>query len=236
MNVMPELVAVARILVGVLIGFAVVSVARGLWLEWQNRRVNERLASAWDDEDAEGEEAEDDLDVIMDAVRRGEAVIPLALMSALAARGQMIGIETFDDMPFAPLNEAKPEPEPPKPAPASEPPMEPGRQRLRMSTAVEMTILGPRVVEWSPPGPQRPSVPWEDVHTFPRGCRPVRSDAFGLHHRAPARSLICVGCELEQPPLIQGERRCAYCGIFMALVGSYVEWWREPCEVAPWTP
>lgn len=108
--------------------------------------------------------------------------------------------------------------------PAGDRTLEPGRQPLRAA--------------WHRPVPRdADSAPWEDLHSFPPGCRPKRDAYIGLHHVEPALAMICVGCELEQAPLTHGERTCAYCGLRLKLFGSRVFWWREPGPaVEEWRP
>lgn len=204
------------------------------WLDWRNRRVNAKIDALPDDED-EGPRLIADTGVVQ--VWAGPQVQQSARNAFEQARREGAGL--LDEQLRNAFSNTYRSPQAPPPPPPP-PPMPPGRQRIRMPSEPALGLGGllgeTAPSRWKPPGPPRPAAPWEDLHTFPRHGRPTRDSVFGLRHRAKALSLICVGCELEQPPLTGGERKCPYCGIHMALVGDYVEWWRDSMEVDPWSP
>ncbi|MFN3582910.1 hypothetical protein [Phenylobacterium sp.] len=117
------------------------------------------------------------------------------------------------------------------------PPLKPrdGRQELAMpATGSAFDALFGRGRSWAPRRDFR-CAPWENLHTF-AGPRPRRDD-YGLHGDTSPLSMICPACELEQPPLTQGERRCPYCGLRLQISGTYVLWWRAAIEPAlQWPP
>jgi hypothetical protein len=94
------------------------------------------------------------------------------------------------------------------------------------------------VSRWEPAIPAKAqSAFWEDAHRFAPGCKPTRDSTFGILHMEPPLSLICPACELEQAPLLHGDRRCGYCGLRLHLHGSRLYWWRPSLpEVPEWEP
>lgn len=79
------------------------------------------------------------------------------------------------------------------------------------------------------------SVRWESCHLFsPYGKRPERT-VFGLHVSEPPLAMTCVECDLRQPVLHHGARRCAYCGTVIMVHGTRVYFWRDKAvEVEEW--
>ncbi len=79
------------------------------------------------------------------------------------------------------------------------------------------------------------SVRWESCHLFsPYGKRPERT-VFGLHVSEPPLAMTCVECDLRQPVLHYGARRCAYCGTVIMVHGTRVYFWRDKAvEVEEW--
>lgn len=79
------------------------------------------------------------------------------------------------------------------------------------------------------------SVRWESCHLFsPYAKRPERT-VFGLHVSEPPLAMTCVECDLRQPVLHHGVRRCTYCGTLMMVHGTRVYVWRDQAvEVAEW--
>lgn len=122
---------------------------------------------------------------------------------------------------------------PPPPRPAGLPP---GRQRVRVGAAAIATDRGIELRPWTPPIPaEAHSGSWSDVHRFAPGAERQRDSRAACLGQEPPISLVCIGCELEQPPLFE-ERACAYCGLHMKPHGSRVFWWREQLEVPAWIP
>jgi len=115
-------------------------------------------------------------------------------------------------------------------APAGGDSLPPGRQSLNMPG--RPFSLSP----WSPPVPEHArNAPWSMVHRFAPGAQ-RQTDPRGMcHGEEPPLSFICMGCELEQPPLTS-DRSCAYCGLVLKVRGPRVFWWREAVEVGEWRP
>lgn len=124
---------------------------------------------------------------------------------------------------------------PPKP-PARTSSLPPGRQRIHLARVAELTSHGLIARPWTPPIPaEAHSASWSDVHRFAPGAERQRDSRAACLGQEPPISLVCVGCEMEQPPLFD-ERACAYCGLHMKPHGSRVFWWREQLEVPMWQP
>lgn len=132
-----------------------------------------------------------------------------------------------------PAADQAPEPDPAPETPTPQP--RDGRQNLAMPlTGAPLDALFGRRQTWAPRRDFR-CAPWENIHTF-AGPRPRRDD-YGLHGMTDPLSMICPACELEQPPLMQGERGCPYCGLRLQISGTYVLWWRAAIEPAlQWPP
>lgn len=121
-------------------------------------------------------------------------------------------------------------------APARAPSLPPGRQRIHLARVAELTSHGLIARPWTPPIPaEADSAAWSDVHRFAPGAERQRDSRAACLGQEPPISLVCIGCELEQPPLFD-ERACAYCGLRMKPHGSRVFWWREAAEVPMWQP
>lgn len=125
----------------------------------------------------------------------------------------------------------------PSDALSSAPTLPPGRQAIRIPGHMVREGMFGRMVAWSPPFPRGArNAAWSDLHRFAPGARDrQKSPGARFITEEPPIALICVGCELEQPPL-EDERACPYCGIHMKAHGSRVFWWRDAVEVAEWTP
>ncbi|HYF09526.1 MAG TPA: hypothetical protein VD970_18040 [Acetobacteraceae bacterium] len=111
----------------------------------------------------------------------------------------------------------------------------PGRQNISMPTVMVRSGIFASARPWKPEIPaDAKSAPWPDLHRFAAGAAERQKSPGGRYlSEEPPIALVCVGCELEQPPL-DDERRCPYCGIVMKVHGSRVFWWRDPVEVPEW--
>lgn len=120
-------------------------------------------------------------------------------------------------------------------------PREPGRQPISIGVGEFIAVsdfAAPRfqVRPWTPPDISR-SAPFERLHRFMPGVKVVRDPVYGLLQHEPPLALICPACELEQPPLTNGERSCPYCGLKLKVHGTAIFWWREPAPDVPhWAP
>lgn len=109
---------------------------------------------------------------------------------------------------------------------------EPGRQAIAMPDSAP-GMFGERR-PWSFPKPATP-LRWEDCHRF-AGAKPTR-EPWGLCGDTSPLSFVCVTCELEQPPIMTGERLCGYCGARYELRGTTLLWTRPDAPPPePWTP
>jgi hypothetical protein len=78
------------------------------------------------------------------------------------------------------------------------------------------------------------SAKWEQKHLFsPYAKLPVRG-WWGLQCSEPPLALACPDCEMKQPALPHGHRRCGYCGVVMTVHGTRLYWWREDEAPAIW--
>lgn len=117
------------------------------------------------------------------------------------------------------------------------PALAPGRQAIRIPGHMVREGMFGRMVAWSPPIPAGArNAAWSDLHRFaPGATNRQKSPGARFITEEPPIALVCVGCELEQPPL-EDERACPYCGIHMKAHGSRVFWWRDAVQVAEWSP
>lgn len=63
---------------------------------------------------------------------------------------------------------------------------------------------------------------WEAVHQFNAyGAQPHRHD-HGVCVPEPPLAMVCPNCDLKQPIMERGARRCEYCGVHLQVHGSRV--------------
>jgi hypothetical protein len=134
------------------------------------------------------------------------------------------------------MDPARPEPQPEQKTQAPE--REPGRQHVAMPREAAHGLMGLVAgLPWKPAVPRNAhSALWEDCHRFAEGAKPKRDPHYGLTHQEPPLAFICPACDLEQTPLIGGDRSCPYCGVKLKLHGTRVFWWREHVEIPEWRP